>query len=118
MEYVVVLLIESFLTWIMLLIVIPISQKLADFSMPSWGEVAWKLAVTSLAMNAATMPVALLIHPMLSWPVGMIVLWALLAKWLDVDGFGMWIIVGVSFVVRNFVIGYLAIAIGKLLGAF
>ena len=117
MEYILVLLISTVLSWILLMIVIPIAQKLADFSMPPWGETMWKLAVVSLAMNGATMlldPV----HFLLGGAAGIIVLWILLAKWLDVDGFGMWIIMGVMFVIRNFVIGFIAILLAKALGVF
>jgi len=106
-------LIETVLSWIMLLIVIPIAHRFAEFSLPPWNETWWKLGVTAMAMNAVALPLDYLIHPMLGWAAGMIVLWILLAKWLDVDGFGMWVIIGVSYVIQTFVIGALmAVLIG------
>ena len=100
----VMLAIASFLTWIMLLIVIPIAQKLASFSLPPWRETWWKLAVVSLAMNGAM----LLLDPVhftLGWLAGFIVQWILLAKWFDVDGFGLLIILVISLLLRFFAIG-------------
>ena len=96
-------LIQVFLQWVVLMIVIPLTQKLAEFSMPPWGEAMWKLAVTALAMTgAATLVGALIPSGLISWAVSTIVLWILLAKWLDVDGLGIWIIMIASVVVNVF----------------
>ncbi|MCL2700578.1 MAG: hypothetical protein FWE88_02665 [Phycisphaerae bacterium] len=112
--FTVLLLIESILTWILLLIVVPIAHRFADFSLLPWSELLWKLGVTALAVNAAMLPITLYLHWMLSWPIGLIVLWIFLAKWLDVDGFGLKVIIGVTIIVRTFIIGYLMVAINVL----
>lgn len=47
-----VLVFASLLEWVLLLVVTPIAQRLADFSMPPAIEMAWKLAVLVLLKNA------------------------------------------------------------------
>lgn len=44
MEYVLGFLIGTAVSWVSLLIVMPIAQRLAEFSMPPWPEALWKLA--------------------------------------------------------------------------
>jgi len=53
MESVVPFLGGSLLEWVVLMVVIPIAQRLADFSLPTLGETAWKLLAIVVAKNLA-----------------------------------------------------------------
>ena len=111
MFYVLAFLIGTIITWVILLIVVPIAQKLANFGMPPWPETLWKLAVISGGVNL----VSLVLDPV-HWLVGVIVsgivFFTLMVKWFQVDLFGGIIIVLVGWIVRNvlmmFVLGSLA----------
>ena len=109
--FIVSLLVSTVSTWVTLSIVIPIAQKFAEFSMPPWREAWWKLGIIAFAVCAVELPISLYIHPMLAWPVGVAVLWGFLAKWFDVDGFGLWVVIGVNFIVNIVVSSYLLAAI-------
>ena len=110
MGYVLLFLIGTAVSWVTLLIVIPVAQKLADFSMPPWSEMLWKLAVVAVAgsvVAAAVTP----IHPWLSWIVGAIVFWVFMVKWFDIDLFAAIVIVVVSWVVRAFLETFVVMAL-------
>ncbi len=110
MEYVLGFLILSLFSWVLLLIVVPVAQKLADFSMPPWPETLWKLAVVATAVNL----VAIALDPVnaiVSWVVGAIVFFFLMVKWFDVDLFGAVIIVFVNWMVRIFLGGAIWLSI-------
>ncbi|MDY7009618.1 MAG: hypothetical protein SVV80_02560 [Planctomycetota bacterium] len=114
MEYVIIFVLGSVISWISLMIVIPIAQKWAEFSMPPWPETMWKLAVVSACGNA----VAMCLDPIngfLSWIVGAVVFWTFMVKWFDVDFFGAIVIVIISWVLRVVLGGVL---IGILMSAF
>lgn len=101
-------------SWVVLLLAIPIAQKLAQFSMPLWPEALWKLAVIAGATNAASMALAP-INFWLAAIAGTAVMWVLLAKWFDVDFFGMMVVVFVTMVVRSFVAAFAAGTLAALL---
>lgn len=106
MEYVVAFLVGTVLQWVVLLIVIPIAQKLTDFSLPPWPERMWKLAVVS----AATVGISLLLMPVNWFPalvVGAIAFFGLLYKWFDIDLLGAIVIVIASRVVAAILNGLL-----------
>ena len=112
MEYALAFLVGTAISWIGLIIVIPIAQRIAEFSLPPWLETLWKLAVIAGAGNL----VAILLDPVhffLSWVVGFVVFWWLMVKWFDVDFFGAVIIVVVSWVIR---ILLMALIMGALIG--
>ena len=46
MEYLLSFLIGTVITWVMLLIVLPIARLLADFSLPPWPDRMAKLAAS------------------------------------------------------------------------
>jgi len=99
MEYAILFLLLTFVSGVSLLIVIPIAQKLADFSMPPWPETLWKLALVAAGVNA----IGLALDPVnvfLSWIVGAVAFWTIMVKWFDVDLFGAMVIVVVSWVAR------------------
>ncbi len=100
MEYVLGFILGTILSWIGLLIVIPIAQKLADFSMPPWPEALWKLAVVAGAGNA----VAVALGPINAWLsliVGAVLFFVLMFKWFDIDFFGACVIVVATWVLRS-----------------
>ena len=97
--YSLVFVIGTAISWVTLLIVIPIAQKLADFSMPPWPETLWKLAVVAGAYNGVLLALTP-VNIFLAWIAMAVVFFSLMVKWFDVDFFGAVIIVVVSAVVR------------------
>jgi hypothetical protein len=98
MEYVIAFLAYTVLQWAVLLIVVPIAQKLADFSLPDWPERLWKLAVVAavvVAVNMLLTPVFFL----LGLAGGAIAFYIMMVKWFDIDVFGAIVIVIISRVV-------------------
>ena len=94
--------IYTIVSWVVLLMTIPIARKLAQFSMPPWPETLWKLAVIAGATNAVSMA----LDPVNFWLAllaGLAVIWILLAKWFDVDFFGIMVVAVVATLVRAFV---------------
>lgn len=113
MDYLLHFLLGTAISWITLLIVIPIAQKLADFSMPPWGETLWKLAVVAAAGSA----VAVVVNPInvwLSWIVGAVIFWIFMVKWFDVDLFAAGVIVAVSWVARAYLANVIFMALYSL----
>ena len=100
MFYVLVFLIGTIITWVTLLIVIPIAQKLADFGFPPWPETLWKLAVIAAGVNAASVALDP-VHWLLATLVSAIVFFTFMVKWFQIDFFGAMIIVVVSLIVRS-----------------
>ena len=103
-------LIMTLISWVSLLIVIPISQKLADFSMPPWPEALWKLAVVAASGNL----LAIVLDPVnvvLSWIAGFVVLWILMVKWFHADFLGAVVVVLLSWIFRIVLI----LALGSLI---
>lgn len=107
MQYVLELLLGTLTSWVSLLVIIPIAQRLADFSMPPWPEALAKLAAVALGTNV----IAAALDP-LHWILGslaaVVVFWTLMVKWFDVDLFGAAVIVVTSWVARLVVAGLLA----------
>jgi len=99
MELVAGILIGTVISWITLLIVVPIAQKLADFGMPPLPQMLWMLAVVAVANNGVAILLGL-VNPFLGWAGGVIVFWTLMWKWFDLDLWGAVIIVVVSWVLQ------------------
>ncbi len=100
MDIVLGLLLGTIVSWVVLLIVIPIAQKFADFSMPPWSEALWKLAVVAAAGSA----VSIFLDPVNIWLsllVGAGVFWIFMYKWFDIDMFGAMVIVFISSTLRS-----------------
>jgi len=108
MDYVVTFLLGTLISWILLLIVVPISQKLADFSFPPWPETLWKLAVIAGATNATNMALTP-VHWILALLGGPAVFFILMYKWFDIDFFGAVIIVVVHAIVSRVVSFYIVL---------
>ena len=94
--------IATAISWVLLLIIIPIAQKVSQFSMPPWGEALWKLAVVAAASNAAAVA-ANPLHWFLGTVAGAVVFFVLMHKWFDVDLFDAIVITAVSWIVRQVV---------------
>lgn len=105
------LLIGSLVTWVTLMIVVPIAGRLAEFSFPGWGTAAWQLAVVALVTNAATAALQP-VSGLLGTIVGLIVFWGLMVKWFEVNLLGAVLIVVISWVVRFFLFAFLLAAMG------
>ena len=103
----------SIMEWVILLVVIPIAQRLADFSMPPALEMAKKLLGIVLLKSFIGAGIAMVLGGLFGSIAAAIVLWTGLTKIFDLDFFGAVMIVGVSFVLRAFVVGAL---IGFMLG--
>jgi hypothetical protein len=92
------------------LIVVPIAQKIADFSMPPWLEAAWKLGVVAVAGTLVALVVGLL-SPFLGWIAGGVVFWILMWRWFDVDFRGAIVI---AILVRVLAVVVALVALGAL----
>jgi len=109
MEYLTAFVVGTVISWVSLLVVIPIAQKLADFSMPPWSQALWKLAVVAAAGNV----VAVALDPVNFWlsaGVGGAVFWLIMWWWFDMDFFGALIAAGVSMILRS-VVGAIMLAL-------
>ena len=109
MESILFLAIESFSEWVLLLVVIPIAQRLADFSTPGLPELAWKLIVIVAIKNVAALGVTMVISPFYGEIAGIVLFLAALTKVLDLDVFGAIMIVLVSWMLRNFLLAVLLV---------
>ncbi|MHC4698066.1 MAG: hypothetical protein ACYTFA_15140 [Planctomycetota bacterium] len=107
MELIVTLVVGSIGEWVVLLIVIPFAQRLADFSMPPALEMARKLFVIVLLKNIIGVGVTMILGGFPGKIAAAIVLWTGLVKVFDLDFFGAVMIVVVSFVLQVFVMGAL-----------
>ncbi|NQU76214.1 MAG: hypothetical protein HQ546_07880 [Planctomycetes bacterium] len=113
MEYVLFFAVGTTISWLLLLIIVPIAQRLADFSLPPWPETLWKLAVVASVGNV----VAIVLDP-INWFVsliaGAIVFFVLMVKWFSVDMFGAIVIIVVSWVLRTWLSSLIMALIGPM----
>ncbi len=104
MDFVVPLLVGSLLEWVVLMVVLPIAQRLADFSMPGLGETAWKLFAIVLAKNLVAIVAAMAVGGLVGSLAGVVVFWIGMVKVFEVDFFGAVVIVIISWAVQFFVV--------------
>ena len=109
MIYVIAFLVGTLITWVTLLIVLPLAQKLADFGLPAWPQLLWQVALVAAIVNAVSMGLQS-VGGVLEWLVTSVVFWVLMVKWFNVDFFGAVIIVVVNLVVR-FVVGLMLVGL-------
>jgi len=95
MEYLPGFLIGTVITWVMLLIVLPIARLLADFSLPPWPERMAKLAVIAATVNLIQIALGE-VNGFLAIIVSAIVFFTMLHKWFDIDAWGAVIITIIS----------------------
>lgn len=100
MGYVVLFVAGTVVTWLTLLVVLPIAQKLADFGLPGWRDLLWQLAIVAAVVNAVSLALAPF-SSILSWLGSSVVFWVMMVKWFGVDLFGAVVIVGVNIVVGS-----------------
>ena len=72
MDIFIAILVGTLASGVVLMIVVPIAGRLAQFSFPGWGTAAWQLAVIALLSNSAT---AMLdpVSGYLGWAAGTVV---------------------------------------------
>jgi len=110
MGLILALVVGSLIEWVILLIVIPIAQRLADFSTPAPVETAWKLLVIVLLKNVIGFGIGDVAGWFFGRVAGIVVFWGGLKKVFDIDLFGAGIIIVVSFLVQTFLITILMAA--------
>jgi hypothetical protein len=102
------LLIYLVFNWIVLMVVVVIAQRLADFPLPPWVELAWKLA----AILAVTILASFLldrVSPILGWLASAVIFWVGLWKVLELDMFGV-VVIWVLNMVLRWILGGILIA--------
>jgi hypothetical protein len=116
MELVLGWIVACLIEWALLLIVIPIARRLADFSMPGPVEMAWKLLVIVLLKNlVGTGATYVLNMPFLGSIIGAVIFWVGMVKVFEIDFFGAVIIMVVSWVLQYIVVAaLLAVVCGAL----
>ena len=87
-------------SWIVLAIVMPIARKLSDFSLPPWQETVPKVGVIAAMTYLTQYFVGAFISGFLGYVASVIVFFAMLYKWFDIDAWAAMVIVIVSWVVR------------------
>ena len=104
------LLIGTAAEWLILCAVVPLAQRLADFSLPPPLEMVWKILVIVLLTNLTSYGVGEgLGSPFLGSIVGLVVFWGGMVKVFEVDMFGAIIIVVVRSLVNIFVAAIVAL---------
>ena len=81
--------------WILLLIVVPIAQKLADFALPPWRETMLTLGVVAVLVNALVVGLDM-VNVWVSLIGAAVLFWTLMVKWFEVDFLGAFIIMVVA----------------------
>lgn len=103
MDLVLQLLVAPIITWVGLLVVVPIAQQIADFPLPPLGEMAWKLGATIAAANTV-MVVLAFVHGFLAWVASVLVFWGAMFQIFDLDAFGAVVIAVLWWLLRVFVV--------------
>jgi len=87
------------ITWVLLMVIIPIAQKLGDFELPPMAERAWKLAIMAAALAVAS---ALLGDTFFLIPfiVQFVITWTCMHFFFDADLFGVGMVYFVSMIVN------------------
>ncbi len=105
MTAILALLIGSVVECLILCVVVPLAQRLADFSLPPPLEMAWKLLVIVLLTNFVSYGVGQVVGtPLLGSIVGLVVFWGGMVKVFAVDVFGAIIIIVIRFFVNFFIV--------------
>ncbi len=89
--FLVTFLVMAVVNWVLLMIVVPIAQRLTDGTMLLWGEAWWKLAVVAATITV----ISVFLRPFgfVGWIAEGAVLWLLMWKWFDTEWLGVVIIV-------------------------
>ncbi len=96
--------------WVVLMVVLPIAQRLADFALPDLVERSWKLLVIIVASTLAAMFLGA-INPLVGMIASVAVFWIGMVKVFDVDMFGAVIIVVIRWLVNWLLVGALVVAL-------
>jgi hypothetical protein len=92
--------IQTIVNWVVLMIVIPVAQRLGDFDLPNLPDRWWRILIMAAALTATHVLVhqtelGLIIGSILAF----IVLWAFMYIYFDADAFGTVMVVVVLQVV-------------------
>lgn len=93
-------LVGTAVSYVTLLIVIPIARSIAQFSFPAWSEALWKLAVVAAVTNLISVLMDPFTGGIVAAIVSGVIFFFLMWKWFDIDFFGGVVIVLVSWVIR------------------
>jgi hypothetical protein len=104
-EVVALFVVDLLVSWILLMIAVPIASRLADSGMPSLKDAAWQL-LAALAASRLTALLLALLHPWVGWLGGLIVFIALLVKWFQIDFFGAVVLYVVLLLTQIFILGF------------
>jgi hypothetical protein len=110
MELLLTFFIGVVITWVILMIVMPIARKFADFYMPPWPETMAYLAVIAALVNGVQIGLGL-VNVLAALIVSAVVFFTLLYKCFDIDLWAAIVIV----VISRLVVGYLVIVHSGLL---
>ncbi len=91
MEYVIAFFVYTLISWIFLMIVLPIARSIVDFSLPPMGELAWRAAVVAGA-GVLTDMVLSPISGLLAMVAGFVVFYGLMYKLFDSGLFSTFVI--------------------------
>ena len=88
MEILLDIVVGTIISWVGLMIVVPIAGKWLGFGIPSLGEFAWKLAVIVLAASVVS-AVLTPVHWALASVASFALIWLLMSRWFDADLLGV-----------------------------
>ncbi len=93
-------LVGTAISYVTLLVVIPIARSIAQFSFPAWSEALWKLAIVAGVVNLVSVLLDPFAGGLIAAVLSAVVFFFLMWKWFDIDFFGGVVIVLVSWVLR------------------
>ena len=103
MEYLALWLIGSFILWLLLLLALVITARIADFSLPPVGAFLGKAAIVAAGVTGAAIGLDA-VSGFLSWIVAVALFFGLLIKLFDMDLWG-----AVAVVIATWVLSRLAL---------
>ena len=98
MDYIAAFLLGTLVSWVSLLVVLPLAQKFAEFGLPGWRQLLWQVALVAAIVNAVSVGLGP-VNGILAWIASSVVFWILMVKWFAVDLFGAVIIVVVNMII-------------------
>lgn len=100
MGYLAAFVINTAVTWVVLLLVILIGRKVADLSTPGTPELMWRLAIIAAACCGVALALES-VNEYLGMAVAAVVFWTLMVKWFDVDLLGAFVLTIISWFVKG-----------------
>lgn len=108
--------VQSILTWIVLMVIVPFAQRVAEFGLPPLGEMAWKLMVVVVLANTIEVTFGLA-GWWVGWLAGGVAFWAGMYQVFEgLDFFGACIIVVINWVLQWILMMTLLSAVRRMMG--